>query len=106
MHSLLLCKSAANLRIGVRSEDLRDSPEKSIKGSGIALSSPRLVIPAAIHGLRVLSHQYFANDPFDFQLVPAMSWVFVYKAAALVQAYRDNDDLTLVFPDSGEVSSD
>jgi len=38
--------------------------------------------------------------------VPAMSGVFVYQAAALVQAYRDNDDLTLVFPDSGEVSSD
>ncbi|XP_061978589.1 uncharacterized protein LOC133699371 [Populus nigra] len=94
------------LQIGVRSEDLRDSPEKSIKGSGIALSSPRLVMPAAIHGLRVLSHQYFANDPFDFQLVPAMSGVFVYKAAALVQAYRDNDDLKLVFPDSGEVPSD
>ncbi|KAL3597714.1 hypothetical protein D5086_009351 [Populus alba] len=87
MHSLLLCKSAAtfDLRIGVRSEDLRDSPEKSIQGSGIALSSPRLVIPAAIHGLRVLSHQNFADDLFDFQLVPAMSRVFVYKAAALVQ---------------------
>uniref|UniRef100_U5GK57 Uncharacterized protein n=2 Tax=Populus trichocarpa TaxID=3694 RepID=U5GK57_POPTR len=93
-------------KIGVRSEDLRDSPEKSIKGSGIALSSPRLVIPAAIHGLRVLSQQNFADDLFDFQLVPAMSGVFVYEAAALVQAYRDNDDLTLVFPDSGEVSSD
>jgi hypothetical protein len=38
--------------------------------------------------------------------VPAMSGLFVYEAAALVQAYRDNDDLTLVFPDSGEVSSD
>jgi len=70
MHSLLLCKSAAtfDLRIGVRSEDLRDSPEKSIKGSGIALSSPRLVIPAAIHGLRVLSQQNFAHDLFDFQV--------------------------------------
>jgi len=34
--------------------------------------------------------------------VPAMSGVFVYKAAALVQAYRDNDDLTLVLPMAGK----
>jgi hypothetical protein len=70
IYSLLFCKSAAAfyLRIGIRSEDLRDSFERSIKGSGIALSSPRLVIPAAIHGLRVLSHQNFADDPFDFQV--------------------------------------
>ncbi|CAK7329157.1 unnamed protein product [Dovyalis caffra] len=87
-------------RIGIRSEDLRDSFEKSIKGSGIALSSPRLVIPAAIYGLWVLSHQYIGNDFLDFQLVPAMFGMFVYKAAALVQVYRDNEDLKLVFPDS------
>ncbi|XP_021724401.1 uncharacterized protein LOC110691765, partial [Chenopodium quinoa] len=31
-------------KIGIRSEDLKDSLEKSVKGSGIALSSPRLVI--------------------------------------------------------------
>jgi hypothetical protein len=35
-----------------------------------------------------------------------MFGMFVYKAAALVQVYRDNDDLKLVFPDSGEGSSD
>jgi hypothetical protein len=40
------------------------------------------------------------------QIVPAMFGMFVYKAAALVQVYRDNDDLKLVFPDSGEGSSD
>ena len=40
------------------------------------------------------------------QIVPAMFGMFVYKAAALVQVYRDNDDLKLVFPDSGEDSSD
>ncbi|XP_034892962.1 uncharacterized protein [Populus alba] len=89
-------------KIGIRSEDLRDSFERSIKGSGIALSSPRIVIPAAIYGLWVLSHQYFPNDFFEIQIVPAMFGMFVYKAAALVQVYRDNDDLKLVFPDSGE----
>ncbi|GMY15777.1 NF-kappa-B inhibitor-like protein 2 isoform 1 [Fagus crenata] len=88
-------------KIGIRSEDLTDAIEKSIKGSGFALSSPRLVIPAAIYGLWILSHQYFANDLFDFQLVPAMLGMFVYKAAALVQVYRDNEDLQLVFPESG-----
>ncbi|KDP36985.1 hypothetical protein JCGZ_08624 [Jatropha curcas] len=93
-------------KIGIRSEDLRDSLERTIKGSGLALSSPRLVIPAAIYGLWALSHHSFANDFFDFQLVPAMFGMFVYKAAALVQAYRDNEDLQLVFPENTEGSSD
>ncbi|KAK7257605.1 hypothetical protein RIF29_31688 [Crotalaria pallida] len=93
-------------KIGIRSEDLQDSLEKSIKGSSIALSSPRLVIPAAIYGLWVLSHQYFTNDFFDFQLVPAMLGMFVYKAACLVQVYRDNEDLQFVFPENDDGSSD
>lgn len=87
-------------KIGIRSEDLRDSLEKTLKGSGIALSSPRLVIPAAIYGLWVLLHQNFASDLFDFQIVPAMLGMFAYKAAALIQVYRDNEDLQLIFPDS------
>ncbi|KAL2938926.1 hypothetical protein RDABS01_022376 [Bienertia sinuspersici] len=91
-------------KIGIRSEDLRDSLEKTIKGSGIALSSPRLVIPAAIYGLWVLLHQNFASDIFDFQIVPAMLGLFAYKAAALVQVYRDNEDLQLIFPDTDESS--
>ncbi|KAK2433669.1 NF-kappa-B inhibitor protein [Trifolium repens] len=85
--------------IGIRSEDLNDFLEKTIRGSGISLSSPRLVIPAAIYGLWALSHQYFSIDWFDFQLVPAMFGMFVYKAAALVQVYRDNKDLGFEFPD-------
>ncbi|KAG7947512.1 hypothetical protein I3843_14G098500 [Carya illinoinensis] len=91
-------------KIGIRSEDLQDLIEKSFKGSGIALSSPRLVIPAAIYGLWLLSHRYFGNDFFDFQLVPAMLGMFVYKAAALVQVYRDNEDLQFVFPENGDGS--
>ncbi|TXG73565.1 hypothetical protein EZV62_002144 [Acer yangbiense] len=86
-------------KIGIRSEDLENFFERTIKGSSIALSSPRLVIPAAVYGFWVVSHQYFANDFFDFQIVPAMFGVFVYKAACLVQVYRDNEDLQLVFPD-------
>ncbi|EOA21107.1 hypothetical protein CARUB_v10001448mg [Capsella rubella] len=54
-------------KIGIRSEDLEDFVERTIRGSGMALSSPRLVIPAAIYGLWVLSHKYFQNDLFDFQ---------------------------------------
>lgn len=110
----LLCKHADNMsrdmvpevftkkktkKIGIRSEDLQDTLEKTLKGSGIALSSPRLVIPAAIYGLWELS-QHFTHDIFDFQLVPAMVGLFAYKAAALVQVYRDNEDLQLIFPDS------
>ncbi|KAM1056544.1 hypothetical protein ACFX13_030679 [Malus domestica] len=91
-------------KIGIRTEDLEDFLEKTIKGCGIALSSPRLVIPAAIYGLWILSHQKFAGDLFDFQLVPAMLGLFVYKAAALYQVYRDNEDLQFIFPDNEEGS--
>ncbi|KAG7603070.1 hypothetical protein AtNW77_Chr5g0106221 [Arabidopsis thaliana] len=86
-------------KIGIRSEDLEDFVVRTIRGSGMALSSPRLVIPAAIYGLWILSHKYFQNDLFDFQIVPAMVGLFVYKAAALVQVYRDNQDLQFIFPD-------
>ncbi|CAN4120195.1 unnamed protein product [Withania somnifera] len=78
---------------------------RSVKGSSIALSSPRLVIPAAIYGLWELS-QHFAHDLFDFQLVPAMVGLFVYKAACLVQVYRDNEDLQFLFPENEEGSRD
>ncbi|XP_038895660.1 uncharacterized protein LOC120083843 isoform X2 [Benincasa hispida] len=87
-------------KIGIRSEDIKNVFEKSLKGSGIALSSPRLVIPAAIYALWILSHKFLANDFFDFQLTPAMLGMFVYKAAALVQVYRDNENLRLVFPEN------
>ncbi|KAJ1408475.1 hypothetical protein SESBI_23458 [Sesbania bispinosa] len=93
-------------KIGIRSEDLQDLLEWSIKGCSMSLSSPRLVIPATIFGLWVLSHQYFTNNFFDFQLVPAMFGMFVYKAAVLVQVYRDNEELQLVFPENGDGSSD
>ncbi|XP_050375919.1 uncharacterized protein LOC126793441 [Argentina anserina] len=86
-------------KIGIRTQDLEDSLEKLIKGCGMALSSPRLVLPAAIYGLWILSHQYISSDLFDFQLAPAMVGLFVYKAAALVQVYRDNKDLRLIWPD-------
>ncbi|KAL2557378.1 hypothetical protein Fot_02117 [Forsythia ovata] len=116
----LLCKHADNVskekvpqifrkkkskKIGIRSQDLQDVFERSVKGSGIALSSPRLVIPAAIYGLWELS-QHFGHDIFDFQLLPAMVGLFAYKAAALVQVYRDNEDLQFIFPDNAEGSSD
>ncbi|CAN8252570.1 unnamed protein product [Cochlearia groenlandica] len=86
-------------KIGIRSEDLQDFVEKTVRGSGMALSSPRLVIPATIYALWILSHKYFQSDLFDFQIVPAMVGLFVYKAAALVQVYRDNQDLQFIFPD-------
>ncbi|KAL3618752.1 hypothetical protein CASFOL_037414 [Castilleja foliolosa] len=116
----LLCKQADNMsreavpdiftkkkpkKIGIRSEDLQDSLEKTLKGSSIALSSPRLVIPAAIYGLWELS-QHFTHDIFDFRLVPAMVGLFAYKAAALVQVYRDNEDLQFIFPENADGSSD
>ncbi|KAH9295168.1 hypothetical protein KI387_038756, partial [Taxus chinensis] len=83
-------------KIGIRSDDLRDSFEKIAGGTAIALSSPRLVIPTAIFGCWALSKHFFA-DSFDFQLAPAILGLFAYKAAALVQAYRDNEDLLIDF---------
>ncbi|KAG7019357.1 hypothetical protein SDJN02_18317 [Cucurbita argyrosperma subsp. argyrosperma] len=87
-------------KIGIRSEDIQNVFEKSVRGSSIALSSPRLLIPAAIYAIWILSHKYLANDFFDFQLTPAMVGMFVYKAAALVQVYRDNENLKLDFPEN------
>ncbi|KAH9659680.1 hypothetical protein KPL70_023952 [Citrus sinensis] len=86
-------------------EDLKYFLERSFKGSSLALLSPRLVIPATIYGLWVLSHRYFANAFFDFQIVPAMFGMLVYKAAVLVQVYRDSEDLQLVFPENEETST-
>ncbi|OIT34200.1 PREDICTED: uncharacterized protein LOC109244984 [Nicotiana attenuata] len=115
----LLCQHADNLsqetvpeifkkkklkKIGIRSQDLQDFFERSVKGSSIALSSPRLVFPAAIYGLWELC-QHFFHDLFDFQLVPAMVGLFAYKAAALVQVYRDNEDLQFLFPENEEGSA-
>lgn len=91
-------------KIGIRSEDLKNMLEKTLNGSSMALSSPRLVIPTAIYGLWVLSHQCLNN--FDFQLVPAILGFFAYKATALVQVYRDNEDLRMTFPDNEENSKE
>ena len=55
-------------RIGIRSEDIQNVFEKSVRGSSMALSSPRLLIPAAIYAIWILSHKYLANDFFDFQV--------------------------------------
>eukprot|EP01018_Ginkgo_biloba_P038065 Gb_29637 [translate_table: standard] len=90
-------------KIGIRSDDLKDSFEKIVRGSALALSSPRLVIPAALFGFWTLSKHYF-GDSFDFQLTPAVLGLFAYKAAALVQVYRDNEDLLIVLPQSEENS--
>ncbi|XP_068658091.1 uncharacterized protein [Aristolochia californica] len=86
-------------KIGIRSEDLNNLLEKTVRGSALALSSPRLVMPAAIYGLWGLSHNFFSGF-FDFQLVPARFGLFAYKAAALVQVYRDNEDLRFIFADN------
>ncbi|XP_048571168.1 uncharacterized protein LOC125551842 [Triticum urartu] len=85
-------------KIGIRSEDLKDTIEKTLGGSLFVLSSPRLIIPAVIFGLSTFS-SHFQNSIFNFELVPGMMGFFAYKAAALVQVYRDNDDLRLILPE-------
>ncbi|GJN08011.1 hypothetical protein PR202_ga25895 [Eleusine coracana subsp. coracana] len=96
--SLLIIFSYANARIGIRSEDLKSTIEKTLGGTSVALSSPRLVIPAMIFGLSALS-DHFQNSIFSFELVPGMMGFLAYKAAALVQVYRDNEDLRLILPE-------
>lgn len=87
-------------KIGIRSEDMKDAVEKTFWGSAMVLSSPRLVIPVALYGIWFLSQHILSN--VEFQIVPAMLGFFAYKAAALVQVYRDNEDLQLIFPDNEE----
>lgn len=90
-------------KIGIRSEDVSSLIERVVRGSGFVLSSPRLMLPVAIYGLWGIS-DHFLNDLFVLQIVPAMFGMFAYKAAALVQVYRDNEDLIIVFPESWESS--
>uniref|UniRef100_A0A0D9Z6K2 Uncharacterized protein n=1 Tax=Oryza glumipatula TaxID=40148 RepID=A0A0D9Z6K2_9ORYZ len=91
-------------RIGIRSEDLKNTIEKVLGGISVALSSPRLVIPAIFFGLSTLS-DHFQNSILNFELVPGMMGFFAYKAAALVQVYRDNEDLRLILPEEDADSS-
>ncbi|KAK3147383.1 hypothetical protein QOZ80_3BG0281710 [Eleusine coracana subsp. coracana] len=91
-------KKKVKKKIGITSEDLKSTIEKTLGGTSVALSSPRLVIPAMIFGLSALS-DHFQNSIFSFELVPGMMGFLAYKAAALVQVYRDNEDLRLILPE-------
>ncbi|GAB2214847.1 hypothetical protein Droror1_Dr00019212 [Drosera rotundifolia] len=99
-------KSGKKKLTGITSDDVKDTLEKWVKGSGFALSSPRLVIPASIFGLWILSHQHIPSDFFDFQITPAILGMFAYKGAAFVQVYRDNEDLKFDFPENDLDRSD
>lgn len=83
-------------KIGIRSSDLQDTFEKVFFGSGFALSSPRLVIPASLYGLWTLVHR-FSDMRLNLEIAPLMFGFFAYKAALLVQAYRENKDLAMSF---------
>ncbi|CAL4930740.1 unnamed protein product [Urochloa decumbens] len=92
-------------KIGITSEDLKNSIEKTLGGAGVALSSPRLVIPAVIFGLSALS-DHFQSSFFSFEVLPGMMGFLAYKAAALVQVYRDNEDLRLILPEEEDADRD
>ncbi|KAL2642970.1 hypothetical protein R1flu_010557 [Riccia fluitans] len=87
---------------GIRSEDVKETLEKSIKGTAMALSSPRLVIPAALFGLWSVSAKITGTTGFHLEVAPMMFGFFAYKAAALVQAYRDNKELVMLFEKNEE----
>lgn len=61
------CCVHANTRIGIRSEDLKDTLDKTLGGSLFVLSSPRLIIPAVIFGLSTFS-SHFENSIFNFEV--------------------------------------
>ncbi|KAL3696330.1 hypothetical protein R1sor_010406 [Riccia sorocarpa] len=88
--------------IGIRSEDVKEGLEKSIRGTGMALSSPRLVIPAALFGLWSVSAKITGTTGLHLEVAPMMFGFFAYKGAALIQAYRDNKDLLMVFEKNEE----
>ncbi|CAK9225005.1 unnamed protein product [Sphagnum troendelagicum] len=94
-------------KIGIRSGDVKDSLEKTFYGIGMALSSPRLSIPAGLYTLWAFSAHYSETSSFTFhlQVVPLMLGFFAYKAAALIQAYRDNKDLLLIISKGNDDSN-
>lgn len=82
--------------IGITSQSLQENAEKIFEGSRRALSSPRLVIPSLLMGVWAVSKKMGGEDSpesFHLQLAPLILGFLVYKAAALVQTYRDNKDL-------------
>ncbi|MCO5597858.1 hypothetical protein L7F22_051943 [Adiantum nelumboides] len=81
-------------KIGVRSSDLQDAFEKALFGSSFALSSPRLVIPVALYGLWTYQ---LGHLQLDLQITPLMFGFFAYKAAVLVQTFRENKNLAMSF---------
>lgn len=81
-------------KIGIQSADLQDSFEKSLYGSSLALSSPRLVIPASLFGVWKILHE----SSFSLQLAPLILGFFAYKGALLIQTFRDNKELAMTFP--------
>lgn len=91
-------------KIGVRSSDLQDAFEKAFFGTSFALSSPRLVIPAALYGLWTLEHQ-LGHQQLDLQITPLMFGFFAYKAAVLVQTFRENKDLSMDFEKDNKKST-
>jgi hypothetical protein len=55
-------------RIGIRSSDVKDSLEKTFYGIRMALSSPRLSIPAGLYTLWAFSAHYSETSSFTFHL--------------------------------------
>lgn len=84
-------------RIGIRSSDLEESFSKTVEGLKMVMKgSSRLAIPAALFALTA-AFDHFTPDNLQLQTPPLMLGFFAYKAAALIQAYRDNKDLLIIF---------
>lgn len=61
-------------RIGIRSSDVQESLEKTVRGCGIALSSPRLVIPAGLYTLWAFSTRLTGTSTDSFHLEVGSYW--------------------------------
>ncbi|KAJ7566371.1 hypothetical protein O6H91_02G099600 [Diphasiastrum complanatum] len=86
-------------KIGIRSEDVQEFFERTAQGMTLSLSSPRLVFPGVLFALWSFSKHVAVEFtiPYHLQLAPMFLGFFAYKAAALIQAYRDNKDLLMNF---------
>ncbi|KAJ0083645.1 hypothetical protein Patl1_30362 [Pistacia atlantica] len=83
-------------KIGIRSEDLQNFLERTIQGKWCCSFISKACDP---------SYNIWVVGSVS-SLVPAMVGMFVYKAAALVQVYRDNEDLQFIFPENEGGSRD
>eukprot|EP00850_Spirogloea_muscicola_P018352 SM000167S02965 [mRNA] locus=s167:240476:241133:+ [translate_table: standard] len=80
---------------GITTQGFSSFLQKAASGSQQALASRRLAVPAALMAMwAVTSHlSNKVEGHFHLELAPILLGFMAYKAAALIQAFRDNKEL-------------